>query len=132
MRIEGWNPNVADQEFENIAMGRLLEAAEEVRKTTKRNLNTRLGHGKTTGINRPAYKGGPNWTKREFGTLMKSLRVTQKKGKGGKPLTTKKNVRIYAGHYFAYYANIFEFYTPFMRPALMMSLPEVKRITGAR
>ena len=132
MRIEGWNPNVADQEFENVAMGRLLEAADELKKTTKRNLQTRIGHGKTTGINRPPYRGQPKWTGREFGTLMKSLRVTQKKSKTGRPLTKKRDCRVYAGTWMAYYANIFEHYTPFMRPALNMALPEIKRIIGVK
>ena len=41
------------------------------------------------------------------------------------------NVRIYAGNKMAYYADIFEFYTPFMRPAFNESLNEVKTICGA-
>jgi hypothetical protein len=40
------------------------------------------------------------------------------------------NIRVYAGNYLAYYADIFEFYTPFMRPAFNESMNEVKSICG--
>jgi hypothetical protein len=37
----------------------------------------------------------------------------------------------YVGHYKAYYADIVEFYTPFMRPAFEEALPMIKTIIGA-
>lgn len=136
MRVENWNPNVADQEFANVAMYRLLEAAYVVKDNTVRHLRSQIGKGKTTGINRPMYKSGDYagkaWTAREFGQMLKSVRVTRKKSKTGKLLMKKRNIRIYAGHYLAFYADIFEYRNPFMRPALVQSLSEIKSIIGVR
>jgi hypothetical protein len=129
MRVENWNPNVADQEFENVAIERLVEAAEVVADEARR----RCPVGTVT---RPMYKtgryAGKEWTARDGGQLKGSIRVTQKKSKGGKPLSKKRNVRVYAGHYWAYYANIVEHYKPFMRTALANSLSAVKSIIGAK
>jgi len=136
MRVESWNPNIADQTFENVAVSRLLSAAYVVKDATVRKLRSRIGEGKTTGISRPVYKTGKYanqpWTARDFGQLLRSVRVTKKETKTGKALWRKRNVRIYAGNYLAYYADIFEFSKPFMRPALASSLSEVKEIIGAR
>ena len=136
MRVESWNPNIADQTFENVAVSRLLSAAYVVKDATVRKLRSRIGEGKTTGISRPVYKTGKYanqpWTARDFGQLLRSVRVTKKETKTGKALWRKRNVRIYAGNYLAYYADIFEFSKPFMRPALASSLSEVKEIIGAK
>lgn len=80
---------------------------------------------------RGPYAGQP-WTARDAGQLKKSIRVTQKKLKGGRAAWKSKDVRIYAGHYLAWYANIVEHSKPFMRPAVAASLSTVKSILGVR
>ena len=136
MRVEYWNPNQYDQTFENITVDRLVKAAKVVRASTKKRLSSELGKGKTTGINRPVYmtgdKAGEPYTAREFGQMMSSIRLVQKRTKVRKALSKKKNIRIYAGHYLAFYANIFEFYRPFMRPAFEQSVPMIKTLIGAK
>ncbi len=136
MRVENWNPNAMDETFENVAIDRLVAAAEVVKDATKRNFSGRIGSGKTTMISRPVYKTGPYagqpWTKRDFGELGKSIRVVRQKTKSGKAFSKKRNVRVYAGHYLAYYARIFEYSKPFMRPALAQSISEIKSVLGVR
>lgn len=135
MRVENWSPQVFD-ELKEVAYHRLLEAAYVVKDATVRKLRSQIGTGKTTGISRPIYQRGmakgEKWTGREFGRLLKSIRVVEKKEKEtGKVLFEYKNIRVYAGNFLAYYADIFEFFKPFMRPAFNESLSEVKRIMGA-
>lgn len=129
MRVERWNPNVADQEFENVAIERLVEAAEVVAENARRRCPVGT-------VSRPIYKRGPYagqaWTARDAGQLKRSIRVTQKRSKSGKPLMRKRNVRVYAGHFLAYYASIVEHSKPFMRPALTQSIAAMKTIIGAR
>ena len=136
MRVEYWNPNTMDETFENVAIERLVEASEVIAKNARIKLRQNIGQGWTTGISRPVYKTGPyagkEWTAREFGQLLKSIRVTRKKSKSGRAFSRMRNVRVYAGHYLAYYADIFEFYRPFMRPAVAQSISEVKSIVGAK
>jgi len=136
MRLENFNPNRYDQSFEDVAVERLVKAANIIRAATKRKLSAKIGKGETTGISRPIYKtgsyAGQPWTKRDFGELMKSIRVTQKKSKYGKPLWRKRNVRVYAGHYLAYYADIFEYSEPFMRPAFAESEPMIATLLGVK
>ncbi len=107
MRIAGWNPNKFDETFENIAMDRLIEAAEVI--ATK----ARSNFPETQGISRPMYKtgkgGGKTWSSRDAGRLKKSIRVVRKKTKGGKAFSRKRNVRIITGHYTAYYPYWVEF-----------------------
>lgn len=129
MRVEKWNPNVMDQSFEDVAVDRLMEAAEVVADAVRR----RCPIGK---VSRPIYRTGPyagqTWTARDGGMLKRSIRVTQKKSKSGKPLNRKRNVRVYAGHFLAYYASIVEHSKPFMRPALYESMQQVKTVVGAK
>jgi hypothetical protein len=136
MRILNWNPNVMDQTFEDVAIERIVEACEVVRRNAVRNLIHQIGKGETTGIDRPPYKtgkyAGAKWTGREFGTLLRSSRVVQKKTKTGKPLHRRRDVRIIIGTYMAWYALIFEYYRPYMRPALDQSIPAMKNIIGVR
>jgi len=129
MRVVEWNPNKADQEFENVAVDRLVQAAEVVAGAVRRRCPVGT-------ISRPMYKAGPYagqaWTARDAGQLKKSVRVTRKKTKSGKALSKKRNVRIYAGSFLAYYSSIVEHYTPFMRPGFEASVGEVKQIIGAK
>ncbi len=136
MRVENWNPNAMDETFENVAMDRLISAAYIVKDAAVRKLRGHIGSGKTTGISRPVYKKGPYkgqpWTARDFGQLLKSIRVVRKRTKSGKSLSSKRDVRIYAGHFLAYYARIFEYSKAFLRPALNESISEIKSILGVR
>lgn len=136
MRVEKWNPNAMDATFEAVALDRLWHAAAVLRMTAKRRLASNIGRGRTTGISRPVYRSGKyagkEWTAREFGALEKSVRRTRLYNKWGKPLARKRNVRVYAGNYLAYYADIFEHNAPFMRPALAEALPMIKTMIGAK
>jgi len=129
MRVENWNPNVMDQEFENVAIERLVGAAEVVANSARR----KCPEGT---ISRPMYKSGPyagqDWTARDAGQLKKSVRVVRKKTKSGKAFSRKRNVRVYAGTKKAYYASIVEYSKPFMRPALAQSIAEIRNILGVR
>lgn len=129
MRVEGWNPNIADETFENVAIERLVEAASVVASAAR-------GRCPVGTLSRPIYQRGPyagqKWTARDAGQLKKSIRVVQKKSKSGKPLARKRNVRVYAGHYLAYYASIVEHTKPFLRPALYGSIQGIKSIVGAK
>lgn len=135
MRIEYWNPNKFDETFENVAMDRLIEAAELVAAKAR----VKCLPGK---VSRPVYKTGKYhdkpWTSRDPGRLRGSIRVVRKKTKGGKVLS-RLNIRIYAGHYTAYYMGWEEEYGspkrkahPFLRPAFWGSEPEIKSILGVR
>jgi len=134
MRIANWNPNAINKTLENVTTKRLLKAAKVVAAATKKNLAASIGSGETTGINRPVYRSGDYagqyWTAREAGMLLSSVRVVQKKSKTGKLMWKRKNVRIYAGHKKAFYAEIYEFYKPFMRPALASTQDMVLQMIG--
>ena len=129
MRVEAWNPNVMDQTFEAVAVERLVEAAEVVADAAR----NRCPSGT---VSRPIYRRGPYagqaWTARDAGALKKSIRVVRKRTRSGKAFSRKRDVRVYAGHYLAYYARIVEFSRPFMRPALEGALPSVRSILGVR
>lgn len=136
MRIANWNPGVLG-EMKGIAYDRLVRAAFVVKDRVAPKLRSEIGTGKTTGISRPVYKRGPyagqRWTGREFGRLLKSVRVVEKynaQSEKGRMTSDFQNVRVYAGNYFAYYADIFEATNPFMKPAFYSALPEVKNIMG--
>ena len=135
MRVSNWKPNAFDETFENVAIERLIEGAEVVASEARQKLRAHIGAGKTTGISRQPYKTGPyagqEWTGRNFGALLKSIRVVRKKTKSGHAFSQKRNVRVYCGNYLAYYARIFEFYKPFMRPGFIQALPQVKAAIGA-
>jgi len=136
MRVGYWNPNKMDAVFENIAVERLVKGAKIIRAATKKELAKQIGRGKTTGISHPAYRSGKyagvNWTSRDFGRMMDSVRVVRKRTKVRKALSKRRSVRVYSGHYTAFYAGIFEYYRPFMRPAFERSIPAVRTIVGVK
>jgi hypothetical protein len=118
-----------DLEFENIAIERIVEAAEYVASVARANC-------KPGTVSRPIYKRGPYagkpWTARDAGSLRKTIRVRQKLSKSGKPLKRKSNVRVYAGNYLVYYAGIVEYAgKAFLRPALWNAANRIKQILGA-
>lgn len=86
-------------------------------------------------ISRPIYRKGPYagepWTARDAGQLRKSVRVTRRRAVAGETtLLQAADVRVYIGHYLAWYAAIVEFTKPFVRPTFYASLPRVKQILG--
>jgi len=129
VRITDWNPNKMDATFENVALDRLIKAAEVIKNKVKS--KTPVGT-----ISHPMYRtgkyAGQPWTARDAGQLKKSVRVVRKKTKSGKALSRKRNIRVYVGNYLAYYANIVEFYTPFMSIGFESALGEVKEIIGVK
>lgn len=130
MRVEGWNPEKFDLQIENVAIERLVEAAEEVATAAR-------GECPEGSISRPIYKRGPYagkpWTARDAGALKKTIRVRQKHSKAGRPLKRKRNVRVYAGNYIVYYARIVEYAGhTFLRPALWNMTAKIKQILGAK
>jgi hypothetical protein len=133
LRVEYWNPEAGYQDFSRVTQERIDAAAEVIRRAVSGHLRGQIGKGKTTGINRPVYLtgdyAGQPWTAREAGQMLDSVRITKiNREEMGKILD--KNRRIYVGHFLAFYANIFEYYRPFMRPAMEGTLNEVKQILG--
>lgn len=128
MRVEDWNPNKMDETFETVAMDRLVEAAEVVANLAR----SKVPVGK---VSRPMYKtgvyAGQPWTARDGGSLKRSIRVTRKFTPSGR-LTKKRNIRVYAGNYFAYYARIVEHNRPFLRTAFAQAKPQIKALVGAK
>ena len=128
MRIERWQPEGLDDLVNEAMPARLMEAAQFLAKEVRR--RTPVGT-----VSRPIYKRGPYagqfWTARDAGELKRSVRVVQKKGKSGRLLWQAKNIRVYVGHAKAWYVNIVEHRTPFMRPAFYASLDRIRSILGA-
>jgi len=118
-RVARWNPKIADNGIYNNAMDRLEAAGNVVGK--KARVKCPVGT-----ISRPMYKtgmyAGKYWTSRDAGALKKTIRVVRKYGD---PL---HNVWVMAGNKQVYYAQIVEFYTPFLRPALRGTKTEIKRV----
>jgi len=87
-------------------------------------------------ISHPMYKTGKHagqpWTRRDAGSLKKTVRVVEKKEKYGLEAWSYGGMvggpRVYVGDYYAYYAAIVEFYTPFMRKAAERMKPQIKNI----
>ena len=130
MRVENWDPHVADELIMNASMERINKAAEVLAGNAR-------ALCKVGTISRPMYKKGPyagqNWTARDAGMLKKSIRVVEKSDiKGYYTSRTiaaeHRNVRVYAGHYLAWYAAIVEFYTSFLRRAMVQSVPSMKNV----
>jgi uncharacterized protein (UPF0254 family) len=134
LRVEYWNPEAGYKDFSHISHERLMAAAEVIKRAVSKNLQSQIGKGKTTGINRPAYLTGDYaeqpWTAREAGQMLDSVRVVERKESGAEVIKLADNVRVYVGTFLAFYANIFEYYRPFMRPAMEETLNEVKQILG--
>ena len=130
-RIAFWDIKPLNKEIMRNGMRRLRKAGEVV----KRKARSSPVVNRST-VSRPMYtKGryaGQFWTARDAGALKKSIRVVEKHGgEAGGYITIKAGqleIRIYAGTKKIYYAQIVEFYTPFMRPALNNSKSQIKSI----
>lgn len=121
-KIAFWNPKIADKEIMGNAMGRLRKSAEVVAKKARSKCPVGT-------ISRPMYKtgryAGQYWTARDAGALKKTIRVVEKHRDEG---ARKRNIRIYAGTKKVYYAQIVEYYTPFLRKGLNASKSAIKSI----
>ena len=117
-KIAFWDPKPLHKEVMRNGMKRLEKSGEVV----KRKARSKCPVGT---LSRPMYKtgryAGQFWTARDAGALKKSIRVVKKHGRD-------LNIRIYAGTKKVYYAQIVEFYTPYLRPALNASKSSIKSI----
>jgi hypothetical protein len=125
MRVSNWNPQQFDNEFMNASMERLRAGAEVI--ATKARQKCPVGT-----ISRPIYKtgkyAGKSWTARDAGALKKTIRVVEKKDTGT-GFAQLRNIRVYAGNYNVYYAQVVEYNgKQFMRPALNGSKEEIRNI----
>jgi len=121
-KVAFWNPKVADKEITHNAMGRLRKGAEVVAQKAR----AKCPRGT---ISRPMYRtgryAGQYWTARDAGALVKTIRVVEKHGEEA---SRRRNIRVYAGTKKVFYAQLVEYYTPFMRPALNASKSSIKSI----
>ena len=124
MRVENWGYNEFDGLVESATNEKLMECAEII----KANVSQKCPVGT---ISHPMYRRGKyanqNWTSRDAGRLIKSIRIVKNK-QTGRLIWKKRDIRVYAGHYMAWYASIVEYYTPFMRAGLASSIPAMREI----
>lgn len=127
MRVVNWSWKEADEMVAKGARARQLKAANVLADEVRRRCPVGT-------VSRPMYRRGPYagqpWTKHDAGALKRSIRVVEKKGAGftGHVIKDLGGVRCYAGHYYAWYAAIVEYFKPFMRPAVEASKTKVKNI----
>lgn len=136
-RVSGWNPAAYDEIFANLSMDVLRDAAQII----ATNVRVRCPVHEPEGVMyRPVYKTGKYkgepWTARTGGTLKKSIRVVEKyEVKGGTKVFDDRNIRVYAGHYMAYYARIVEKIHPtkslWMRRGFTASIPMIKSLLNS-
>lgn len=128
MRIK-WDVSEIIPELRLAGMGRLKVAAGMIRDEAKRILKSKM---KGAPINRPVYKTGKAkgmyWTAREHGAMIKTIRVSTKKG------SKARNVWIMAGTDKTWWALQMEYgrggwqggRRSFLRPAIKKSIPKIK------
>jgi len=128
MRVQNWGFSEIDGLVADASDAKLLEAAEVVAKEVRRLCPVGT-------VSHPIYRRGKyanqNWTSRDAGRLKKSIRVVKNK-QIGRRIYKKRDIRIYAGHYMAWYASAVEFYTPFVRPGIVAAMPEIRRILSGK
>jgi hypothetical protein len=77
MRLEGFNPQKFDREFDDVSRKRLLKAAKVLKAAVRRGGRCPVGT-----ISRPMYRSGrykgQEWTARDGGALRKSVRIVEK------------------------------------------------------
>ena len=131
MKVKFWDWKQADRVVLKNGRARSLKAANVLAKAVKAKCPVGT-------ISHPMYKtgklAGQDWTKRDGGSLKRSVRVTEKKEKFGidvmqfAGLGTLGGPRVYIGNYFSWYAAIVEHYTPFIRPTAEGMRSEIKSI----
>jgi len=131
MRVSNWNPQKYDGEFAKATQERLRKAANVIADETRSVLRSRDKYGIGT-ISRPAYRTGPyagqDWTAREPGALLKTIRVVELHDPHGAEIWRNRNVRVYAGTKKVYYAKIVEYYAPYLRTVFNKSKNRVREI----
>ena len=124
------NWDKADKMVAEGSLKRARKAAEVIAEETRRRCPVGT-------VNRPIAKTGAHagqpWTSRDAGRLKKSIRVIERdEDRRGAAFEmfgmTHGLVRVYAGHYTAWYARIVEYFKPFMRPAVEASKGRAKDI----
>ena len=123
--IKAWHPEKYDHLILKEAMERLEECGEVVADAARNKLKANIQGGPNLKISRPVTKSGDNpgaeWTARTPGSLLSTIRVVRKHGDLDPSELAEligRNVYVMAGTKKVYYARIYEFYRPFMRPAL--------------
>jgi hypothetical protein len=120
-----------DEIIKKSCLARMREAAAELQ------LAMILKCKKSYNNRRPVYKKGKDagelWTARDMDIMAKTIRVSEKKGKG---LYQSPDVRVYAGNFKTWWATQMEFGRgawkggahPFMRPAIAATKSKIKVI----
>lgn len=130
MRIEFFEPKKFDTELKGIVLKRMNNAADILVNQAKTNGFCPVGT-----ITRPMYKkgkyAGQKWTSRDAGRLRKSIRKVLPRNIS-KSFGTPTNIRVYAGHYMAWYAAIVEFESHFLRRAKNRARPKMKVALGVK
>jgi len=139
MRVASWNPEEFAPEILSNCMERIEKAAIVVRDAARRKVP--VWKGKLHGPYKKGKYAGERWTAREYGGLLKSIRVTKKKesymdGGFGFRVANNMNVWIMCGNFLSFYAVQVEFgrggwkggAQPFLRPAFNESMAQIKTI----
>jgi hypothetical protein len=129
MKISFFDPTKFDVELKGECAKRIIGAANVIKNYAK-------GECRTGTISHPMYKtgkyAGQRWTSRDAGRLKKSIRVVIPEETKHGDFRTKTNVRVYAGHYMAWYAAIVEFYSHYMRKGKNKAKSGVEAILGIK
>ena len=126
MRVVNWNWKEADEMVAKETRKRQLKAANVLADEVRRRCPA--GTESRPIAKRGVYAGQP-WTSRDVGRLKKSVRVVERnEDKYGFKLAPYGEVRVYVGHYMAWYAAIVEYYKPFMRPSINKTMSQIKNI----
>ena len=127
MRVAFWDWGKADKVVMKNGRARTKKAADALAAAVRSKCPVGT-------MSHPMYKkgkfAGQPWTKRDGGSLKRSVRVVEKDEKSGYELASisLNGPRIYVGNYFSYYAAIVEFYTPFVRPTADRMKGQIKSI----
>ena len=120
MRIARWNWKEANMIVVKNGRARSRKAAELLANALRRPGVCPVGTEAHPMYKKGKYKNSP-WTKRDGGSLKRSVRVVEKDEKYGFEIQQISGggftggARVYIGNYYAYYAQIVEFYQPFIR-----------------
>jgi len=131
MRVTFWDWKQANRVVVKNGRARTKKAAELLAAAVRAKC-------KTGTESHPIYKkgkyAGQPWTRRDVGSLKKSIRVTEKNEKYGieamqyTGLGIIGGARVYVGNYWAWYAAIVEHYDPFIRPTAASMQGQIKSI----
>ena len=119
MRVANWNVKPA----EDLCIAAAMDLLEECGKVVEASARARCPVGTIShGVYKTGKYAGRYWTARAAGALRKTIRTVRKYG------DPNLNVWVMAGDSKVYYAQIVEFQTPFLRPALAGSKTAIKTI----